>query len=126
FQDCGGRAPYDLYPPHGATGVPVNASLSWQNGYPYYGQAGQCAVRIGTTPDCSDAQVVSFSCAGDPSVVLDFLQPSTTYYWQASYYYYADACYGHDGVSTIHSFTTAGPLATEATSWGRVKAMYRD
>jgi hypothetical protein len=127
FQDCGGRAPYNLYPPHGATGVPVNATLSWQNAYPYYyGQTGQCSVRIGTTPDCSDAQVVNFSCTADPGVVLDFLQPSTTYYWQASYYYPADSCVNTDGASTIYSFTTAGPVATQASTWGRVKAMYRE
>jgi hypothetical protein len=125
FQNCMGLPPYNLSPANGATGVPLNTPLSWE-GPARDDRDTQCAIRIGKDPGCSDLQEIPASCDAQ-SVVLDFLEPSTTYYWRAGWSGTGGGCSSGDGgLSRVYSFTTAGPLATEATSWGRVKAMYRD
>ncbi|HEU4930073.1 MAG TPA: hypothetical protein VFU38_09610, partial [Candidatus Krumholzibacteria bacterium] len=125
FQNCMGLAPYDLYPPDGAGAVALNVELTWEGGWGF--QLYNCAVRIGTSPDCSDAQVITVPCDGANSIAPSFLQPLTTYYWQASWDYTADGCSSGDfGVSPVHSFTTEGPVSVQPSTWGRVKAMYRE
>jgi hypothetical protein len=59
-----------------------------------------------------------------PGFPLDVgtLQPGTTYYWRVTYL----NSLGPSGLSPTWRFTTAGPLATEPSTWGRVKALYRD
>jgi len=124
FQDCMGGAPYGLFPPMGATNVPTGVRLTWHGGWNY--QNTTCSIRIGTDPGCSDAQTVNVPCDGDHGITLDFLEPGTTYYWQASWFTIPDSCYNTGGNSIIFSFTTAGPLAVEAATWGKVKSMYRE
>jgi hypothetical protein len=124
FQNCMGGAPYDLFPPMGETGVPTNVRLTWYGGWNFPNTT--CSIRIGTDPGCSDAQTVNVPCDGDHGVTLDFLEPGTTYYWQASWFTIPDSCYNTGGTSIIFSFTTAGPLAVEAATWGKVKSMYRE
>jgi len=124
FQDCMGGAPYDLFPLMGATGVPTNVRLTWHGGWNFPNTT--CSIRIGTDPGCSDAQTVNVPCDGDHGITLDFLEPGTTYYWQASWFTIPDSCYNTGGTSIIFSFTTTGPLAVEATTWGKVKSMYRE
>jgi hypothetical protein len=52
------------------------------------------------------------------------LAPQTTYYWQAHHNCICGQV--HPAQSDVFSFTTGdGPLAVEATTWGRVKALYR-
>lgn len=118
--------PYLPDPPNGATGVPLNAALSFTgfanqvfmmvDGSPY---------SIWNYPICS-----AFFYVGVPTCTNPFdpgmLQPYTTYYWLA-----ANTCvycqHGEAGYSDLWSFTTgAGPVATEQSTWGRVKAIYRE
>lgn len=118
--------PYLPDPPDGATDVPLNAQLSFTgsaneifmmvDGSPY---------SIWNYPVCS-----AFPYLGVPTCTNPFdpgmLQPNTTYYWRA-----ADSCtycqHGEAGYSDLWSFTTgAGPVATEQSTWGRVKALYRE
>jgi len=108
----------------GATGVPTNVRLTWHGGWNQPNTT--CSIRIGTDPGCSDAQTVNVPCDGDHGITLDFLEPGTTYYWQASWFTIPDSCYNTGGNSIIFSFTTAGPLAVEAATWGKVKSMYRE
>lgn len=119
---CISTAPYGLFPPNGANGVALNVALSWAG--PALFSSVPAWINIGTSADCSGAQHIPVD-ATTRSVVLNFLQPATTYYWQASYDGSAPQC-SYFGNSAVHSFTTAGPLAVEATTWGNVKAMYRE
>jgi hypothetical protein len=50
------------------------------------------------------------------------LQPDTRYYWQV-----ASATYGGAGpyAGPLWTFTTAGPVAYEASTWGRIKALFQ-
>jgi hypothetical protein len=130
FQYCQGLPPYDLYPPAGATQVPLDVELSWGAPifeYPYPDL--ECGIWIGTDPACSGGQGFLIPCDA-PAIVLDFLEPSTTYYWRGIWrVLFGSGCSsgsGDAGVSPVHSFTTAGPTAAEPSTWGRVKAMYRD
>jgi hypothetical protein len=59
------------------------------------------------------------------STVFDFLQPSTTYYWQVHYDINVPQCLRR-GRSAVQSFTTSSVIATQPATWGKVKAMYRD
>ena len=55
----------------------------------------------------------------DPGPLL----PNTTYYWRAwSINSYSIA---PTAMSETFTFTTGGPVATQPSTWGRVKAMYR-
>jgi len=130
FQYCEGLPPYGLHPDQGATGVPVDAPLSFDYPvYDYVDPSDECWIQIGTDPSCGDAQVIVVPC-DTRSVVLDFLEHSTTYYWQAGWaVLYGSGCSNETGnrsLSPVHSFTTAGPIAAEKATWGHVKAMYRD
>jgi hypothetical protein len=80
---------------------------------------------VGTDPDCSNAQVVEVPHE-TRKIVLDFLEPGTTYFWRARYFEVYPACQPVGAISEVQSFTTAGVLAVEATTWGKVKAMYRE
>ncbi len=119
FQVCPGLRPYDLYPPDGAQSVGLNVALTWTASH----QFSYCNVRIGTDPDCEGVrQVFDVDCSTQ-SFSPDFLQPETTYYWQVFTAF--DACHG-GGLSSLHSFTTEGPVSATAITWGRVKVMYSD
>ena len=125
FQNCMALAPYALEPADGSSSVPLDVELTWEGGWGF--QLQNCSIRIGTTPDCSDAQLVTVPCNGNDGISVNFLQPATTYYWQASWAYVGDGCSsGTTGISPVHSFTTEGPVAIEPATWGRVKSLYRD
>ena len=126
FQHCTGLAPHSLYPEDGATGVPLNGEVSWLGGSDSHFD--ECSVRIYTSPDCSTVQVVTFPCdITGPIIALGPLQPSTTYYWQVSWFSTGGGCSrGGGGMSPIQSFTTQGALAAQPATWGRVKLMYRE
>jgi hypothetical protein len=61
------------------------------------------------------------------SATLPTLQPHTQYFWQVGV---RDDFAIYSGTmvnfSTVRSFTTSGQVATQASTWGRVKMLYRD
>jgi len=118
--------PYLPDPPDGATNVPLNTLLS------VTGDANEMFLMVEGAPSsiwnypvCSvfpGFQLPQCTSPFDPGA----LEPNTTYHWVA-----VNACvyclHGEAGFSDIWSFTTgAGPSATEQSTWGRVKALYRD
>jgi len=120
--------PYRPNPPDGATDVPTNQLLS------YVGDANYVALSTNPNMDIWDpANVIicnniETGTTGPPcSLPLNpgSLAPHTTYYWQAAYYCACGQVYA--GYSEVFSFTTGdGPLAVDSTTWGRVKALYRE
>jgi hypothetical protein len=111
---------YDLYPADGATNVERNVHFTWSGGGGY----SPCYVEIATDPACATAQAFVIDCfAGTFAPAL--LQPNTTYYWRARFG--GDPNWGGATATAYHSFTTGDiVLSTEQSTWGRVKAMYRD
>lgn len=111
--------PYRPTPPDGAIGVPTDQLLD------YVGEA--TYVVIATSPDFANQTVICAS--GDSFCALPLnpgpLAPNTTYYWQAT-----NSCVCGQvapGHSQVFTFSTGdAPIAVEATTWGRVKAMYRE
>ena len=119
--------PYRPTPPDGATGVPVNTVL---------GYVGNANVIIFSDQPFDDATEWSHVlCAAQPDPFYSAppctypvdpgpLLPYTTYYWRAwnvPWYSYAPAA-----GSEVYTFTTGGPVTAEPSTWGRVKALYRD
>ena len=112
-------APYEPYPPDGATGVSTEVDLHW------------------LLPDLRCGEWIYFDDVPAPWQIVptdnfDYfttyepgtLEPNTTYYWKV---YMACSEYAEYAPSTspLWSFTTGGgPVAVEATTWGRVKALY--
>jgi len=110
-------APYRPNPPDGAIDVPTNQLLS------YVGVANH--VVFGTSPSPNNS--ICLKTEGSCLLPLDPgpLAPHTTYYWQAYNVCFCGQVF--DGASEVFSFTTGdGPLAVESTTWGRVKALYRE
>jgi hypothetical protein len=132
--DCLGAClpirPYALQP-DGATDWPLDSPLQFvvPIGALLQGPHGSANIFVGTAPDCSDAELVESSHNGKAYPVL---QPNTTYYWRIETPVSGDVnpgdpCRLQGGVSRVYSFTTAaGPVNVEATSWGKIKALYRD
>jgi hypothetical protein len=114
----GTAAVVDRTPVDGATGVPTNVDLDWNESFCFEGY-GDCfsydceGVFLGTDPD---PPYVGDGWFGyDPGD----LQPHTTYYWKVSPWYVP-------GPTPVWSFTTgAGPVAAERSTWGGIKALYR-
>lgn len=113
---CG---PYRPNPPDGATDVPVDQLLS------FVGDAN--VLLLGADPDLREEDVV---CRGEIICVFPFdpdLQPNTTYYWRALNA--AGGCSDDcgSGESDLWSFTTGDATTPTVTStWGAIKALYRD
>lgn len=114
-------APYRPTPANGATGVSVNTLLS------YVGPANK--IRFSNVP-LTNSNYEQVLC-GPPASCLQpinpgTLAPNTTYYWAAlnETPFLSGSIAASSGT---FSFTTGdAPLATEAATWGHVKAMYRD
>jgi hypothetical protein len=107
-------------PADGATDVPTDVQLQWHESYCYEGLAdcfgGNCsAVYFGTDPENLTENLCSISATSfDPGD----LEPYTTYSWYLSTWYVFD--------HTVWSFTTGeGPTATQESTWGRIKSLYR-
>lgn len=113
YIDCASIPPYDLYPPDGATGVPIDVELSWTGGY------GLFELNISSDPECYTGQ--TFNIQDAYSFAPDFLEHNTTYHWQVGW---SDGLECGGG-SPRFSFTTMGPVPTETSTWGRIKALYR-
>jgi hypothetical protein len=124
--ECDGSvllAPYRPNPPMGAVDVPTNQLLS------YVGEANY--VDIGTSPSLDNARVICQTGPGEvpPPCPLPLdpglLAPHTTYYWRAHHHSHLGQVFS--GHSEIFSFTTGdAPLAVESSTWGHVKALYRE
>lgn len=110
-------APYDPYPPNGATDVPLSISLEWSFDLPRCGDISgrEDNIYFGTQPDPPFLDI----WGGEP-YPMQALQPSTTYYWKVR-----TRAYGLMGASPIWSFTTTSTVATKQTTWGAIKALYR-
>lgn len=109
---------YNLLPLDGATNVPLDTDLSWvgiEFGW-------NCRLWVSSDPTCATGQdMTPPQCAHfDPGP----LSPNTTYYWRVSWA--EDCCWGAGATTAIHSFKTAGLVATTPSTWGRVKSMYRE
>ena len=131
FQECydgGPLPPYNLYPPDGATNVPVDVVLTWDGvpflDDPYPDDFTGCSVVVSSDPSLANGQGGWGHC----NSFAPALQPNTTYYWSAGWYDTGTWCSDlvFQGATRVYSFTTEAPLSTTTTTWGRVKAMYRD
>lgn len=108
---------YDLYPPHDATGVPTNVVMTWNLPEP----AGEEWVYISEQP-YPPPPVWGGTTDYFTSYEPDFLEPNTTYYWMVG----LQLGYDVSVRSPFQTFTTGdGPVATEETTWGRIKALYQ-
>lgn len=110
--------PSNPSPPDGAVDVSIMPALSWESELPL--PAGACnsllfSVYLGKTqtPPLQVFETVPPWTAGP-------LEPNTTYYWwvRASM-----GCASTDG--PLWSFTTGAPVGIEASTWGRIKALYQ-
>jgi hypothetical protein len=119
---CASLPAYNLFPPDGATGLPLNLQLSWDGTYSSPDPDAGCFVEIGTDPDCANWVSYEAEC-GAQTFSPDFLQPHTTYYWRVVWTPDPARCHG---VTAPRTFRVDAPVVTEASTWGRVKAMYRD
>lgn len=127
FQCCQTLPPYGLHPPDGAQAVPFEVELSWTGPPEAPDEYTECWIRIGTDPTCASGQTYAVPC-DTKTFSPDFLAPETTYYWQAGWSIVSGSgcSSGSSGTSAVHAFTTTGPIAVEQSTWGRVKAMYRN
>lgn len=112
-----------LAPPDGATGIGVDPTLTWQGSQPNV-----CSPLLG----CITTYDVYFGVTPDPPQVLwghgweswdpGPLDPNTTYYWRV----FSRTILSGDGASSPEwSFTTAASIATQPSTWGRAKFLYR-
>jgi hypothetical protein len=110
--------PANPSPPDGAVDVSIMPALSWESELPL--PAGACDallynVYLGKT------QTPPLRVFGTvPPWTAGPLEPNTTYYWwiRASM-----GCASTDG--PLWSFTTGAPVGIEASTWGRIKALYQ-
>jgi len=120
--------PYRPDPPDGAINVSTDQLLS------YVGDANY--VALSTNPDMNiwdptNVVLCNKLVQGGTGLPCPLplnpgpLAPHTTYYWQAINFCVCGQV--TPGTSEVFSFTTGdAPLAVETSTWGRVKAMYRD
>lgn len=120
WQCCYPLPPHDLYPPDGATDVSLDVVLTWvaTEGF-------DCFVYITTDAACDTYESYSVVC-GSGQFTPDFLEPGTTYYWWPVWR--TDACSNlpGGGWSAVHSFTTEIISPAQTSTWGNIKALYRD
>ena len=112
--------PRKPFPLDGAVNVPSSLELSWVMDPPV-GTCDlgvrTCAVYLGTS---TTPPIFSAELEGESQPVSG-LQPGTTYYWKVW-----SNNHGFFVESPLWSFTTAAPVTVEPTTWGRVKALYRN
>ena len=111
----------NLSPLDGATNVPLMTALSWKS--PVY----LCNAPLASAVASADASTVFFGTSANPPAVaydeqspyaVGPLLPSTTYYWRIHTDYPYDS-------SPVWSFTTTNTVATQPSTWGAIKALYR-
>jgi hypothetical protein len=110
-------APSNPYPADGATSVPRNVVLTWNEmeGPDYCSTVKDYTVYFGTTPDPPLVTTDGYTFYDPPGS----LQENTTYYWRVV------------GIragfvsSPLWTFSTGAPVSVEQSTWGRIKALYR-
>lgn len=115
--------PYKPNPPDGAVDVPLDPLLS------FIGPANLLYLGLDPQFDDNDVACSIFVFPPDPCLFPfdpGTLLPNTTYYWLAM-----NVCQGceHGDFASgdVWSFTTGdGTLSTQQSTWGYVKALYRD
>jgi hypothetical protein len=116
-------ATYQLpFPANGAVGVPGYTSLDWLEPMFAYCDEPIAATRM----DAAAIGHVYFGTTTDPPYhesatlghYVEGLLPATTYYWRIKHPTF-------NQFGPLWSFTTAGILATEQSTWGAIKALYR-
>jgi hypothetical protein len=119
---CGApTVPENPGPADGATGQPLAVSLDWQTSYPMgtgLGIPGNL-VYFGTSSDPPQHSLYWEDL--EPPYEVGGLAPNTTYYWKI-------VAYSGDYGTTegpVWRFTTEDAVATEVSTWGRIKAFYR-
>jgi hypothetical protein len=113
--------PYNPGPPDRAADVPLSTHLTWdfdapiceidisgEDDYLYFGTD-----SIPTPPGPPYATVI-------PPHPIGPLQPLTTYFWRIRI-----RAFGHLVDGPVWRFTTTGDIATQPSTWGRIKALYR-
>lgn len=127
--DCGVAFAFpaqDPVPVNGATAAPTSGDLQWAQ-YGYVGctifGTDRYDVYFGSTPDPPlVASLTPIEAGFPPHTNVGPLEPETTYYWRI------DGT--RDGKAFIQSplwsFTTSGLVATKQTTWGGIKALYRN
>lgn len=117
---CEISGPSNPSPPDQAQNVSLDTVLEWTGE-----GADGCALGkilyyslyFGTTPD----PPLVLQQSAWPGLDPGDLQPGTEYYWRV-----LASQYGFNSkLGPLWSFRTAGPLATQSTTWGRIKALYR-
>jgi len=117
--------PSNPIPANGVIGVDLDADLTallhWPETvlgcFPLYGDGAR--LFFGTNPNpplISDVGHTTFPYD------VGHLQPATTYYWRVTYI----NTLGANGMSPTWSFTTTAPVATQPSTWGAIKALYRE
>ena len=111
-------SPYEPYPPNHATGVPTDVTFTWLLPDP------RCEewIWVQTLPDPPPTPIpgtTDYFTSYQPSQPLE---PNTTYYWMVG----LQCTYDESARSDFWSFTTGdGPaVATEQSTWGRIKSTY--
>jgi hypothetical protein len=123
WQFCYSLPPYDLLPEDGASNVGTDVVLTWVAPEGWDGPNAGCAVYISTDPTCANVPYFVVPCDTD-AFAPDFLEPGTTYYWRSSWT--MEAQWGCGGMAAYQSFTTEPVTPVRTSTWGQVKAMYRD
>jgi hypothetical protein len=117
---CEISGPSNPSPPDQAQGVPLDAVLEWTGEGAQVCGLGEIlyySLYFGTTPN----PPLVLQQAAWPGMDPGDLQPGTQYYWRvfASQYGY------NPHLGPLWSFRTTGPVTTQPTTWGRIKALYR-
>lgn len=117
---CEISVPSSPSPADQAQNVPLDVVLGWTGEGAETCALGEIlyySLYFGTTPD----PPLVFQQTAWPGMDPGDLQPGTEYYWRV-----AASQYGYDSkFGPLWSFRTAGPLAIQSTTWGRIKALYR-
>jgi hypothetical protein len=117
---CEISGPSNPSPPDQAQGVPLDAVLEWTGEGAdgcALGEILYYSLYFGTT---QNPPLVSQQTAW-PGMDPGDLEPGTEYYWRV----FASQYGFNSRLGPLWSFRTSGPVATQPTTWGRIKALYR-
>lgn len=98
----------NIAPADGATNVPLATTLTWTPGYTCYLYGSQLYFGMNPNPPEVASYPVSPFSVGP-------LHPGTKYYWRVA----------DPGAGPVWSFTTTNIVATQPSTWGAIKALYR-